>query len=426
MVESFLHFLWQYKPFAFSGLRTSDNSQLEVLDPGTYNTDAGPDFFNAKVKLSGTTWVGNVEMHINSSEWFTHNHHTDSAYDNVVLHVVVNNDKPALNSKGLPIPTLSISYPYGLESEFSRLTSSMSYIPCGDELLNVDSLAKRALLDRMMVERLQAKTLEIDNLLANCNGSWEEVFYRAVTRAFGLKVNSVPAELLAQATPLKVLAKHKDNLFQLESLLFGQAGLLTWFDVEDEYLLSLRMEYSYLKKKFNLTPLDGGLWKFLRMRPASFPTIRLAQLSMLIHRSTALFSKSVEVGSLKQLQELYHVETSPYWLSHYVFGQPVKSRSKSLGISTINVIIVNAVIPFMFAYGSHRGSQQLKEKAISILEEIPSEENHIIKKFDSMGIKSCNSSDSQAVLQLKSAYCDTRKCIFCPVGIKLLLKAAYI
>ena len=426
MVESFIHFLWQYKSFAFSGLNTSDNCQLEVLDPGTYNSDAGPDFFNAKVRLNGTTWVGNVEMHINSSEWFAHNHHTDRAYDNVVLHVVVNNDKPAINSRGVPIPTLAISYPFGLEREYSRLTSSGSYIPCGEVLPNVDNLTKRALLDRMMVERLQAKTDEIGKSLEKCHGSWEEAFYRAVTRTFGLKVNAFPAEILAQETPLKVLAKHKNNLFQLESLIFGQAGLLNRFDVEDEYLLSLRMEYSFLKKKFNLTPIDGSLWKFLRMRPVSFPTIRLAQLAMLIHHSTSLFSKAVEASSLKQLQELFQVETSTYWYNHYLFGFPVKSRKKSLGTATINVIIINAVIPFMFAYGGWRGNQKLKEKAISILEEIPPEENHIIKKFDSMGVKSCNSSDSQAIIHLKSTFCDARKCIFCPVGIKLLLKAAYI
>ncbi|HOZ14275.1 MAG TPA: DUF2851 family protein [Tenuifilaceae bacterium] len=423
MNEAILHFIWKYKPYVFNGLKTTNNEPIEVIDAGEYNSNAGPDFFNAKVKVGNTLWAGNVEMHINSSDWFNHNHQTDKNYDNVILHVVVNNDKQTVTSLGSPIPTLQIKYPSEIEAELIAITNSGNWIPCANRIQSVNPFTVKSWVEKMMVERLEHKTELVNQSVKDCNGNWEEAFYRSVVRCFGLKVNALPAEMLAKNTPLKVLAKQKDNLFQVEAILFGQTGLLDNAETEDEYQLSLRIEYNYLQKKFNLTPIDGSLWKFLRMRPAAFPTIRIAQLAMLIHKSSSLFSKLIEVESYAAMVLLLTVNTSEYWETHYTFGNKSTKQNKQLGSQTIETIVLNSVIPFMFAYGESRGKPELKEKALSLLEKLPAEKNSTLDGFRRIGFEAQSAFDSQALLYLKTNFCDTRKCIFCNIGSSILLKS---
>ncbi len=423
MNEAILHFIWKYKPYLFNGLKTTNNEPIEVIDAGEYNSNAGPDFFNAKVKIGNTLWAGNVEIHINSSDWFNHNHQTDKNYDNVILHVVVKNDKQTVTSFGNPIPTLQIKYPSEIETELLAITNSGSWIPCAGKIQAVNPFTVKSWVDKMMVERLEQKNELVNQTVKDCNGSWEEAFYRSVVRCFGLKVNALPAELLAKNTPLKILAKQKDNPFQLEAILFGQSGLLDNSENEDEYQLSLRIEYNYLQKKFNLTPIDVSLWKFLRMRPAAFPTIRIAQLAMLIHKSSSLFSKLIEVESYAEMVSMLTVNTSEYWETHYTFGNKSTKQSKQLGSQTIKTIVLNSVIPFMFAYGESRGKPELKEKALNLLEKLPVEKNSTMDGFRKIGFEAQSAFDSQALLYLKTNYCDTRKCIFCNIGSSILLKS---
>lgn len=423
MKEDLLHFIWKTTPFKFNGLTTSMGDEIEVINPGEHNTDAGPDFFNAKVRIGNTIWAGNVEMHIKSSDWLVHKHDGDRTYDNVILHIVTNDDKPIFNSKGRQIPTITIKYPDAIEWKLMNLTSSGKWIPCEESFTSFDSFSTRMWLESLMIERLEQKTAQVFDLINNTQNSWEEAFYQSVGRSFGLKSNALPFELLAKSTPLKVLGKHKDNLFQIEAILFGQSGLLNKISEHDEYSLSLLKEYKYLQHKFNLSPIDGHLWKFLRMRPTAFPTIRIAQFAMLIHKSTSLFSKIIEVDDIKEIIKLFQVDTSEYWNTHYTFGKESKSTEKRIGAETISLIAINSLVPFIFAYGISKAQNNLKDKAIKLLETIKPESNSIIDKFTDLGVKAESAYDTQALIHLKSNYCDSKKCLYCHLGAKLLLKS---
>ncbi|QKG80648.1 DUF2851 family protein [Tenuifilum thalassicum] len=421
MEESLLHFIWRYQHFTLNGLKTHDGETIEIVDPGFHNTNSGPDFTNAKIRIGNTIWAGNVEIHIKSSDWFRHNHHTDPAYNNVILHVVVENDKIAETSKGEKIQTLAIPYPKELSKNFDSLINSKRWLPCSEKIKNIDSLLISSTIDRMLAERLEDKTKRIDESINQCHGSWEEAFYQEFARSFGLKNNAMPFQLLAKITPLKVLAKHKNSIFQIEALLLGQSGLLKEAK-SDEYVDALKKEYTFLRKKFNLSPIEGSLWKFLRQRPASFPTIRIALLAKLIHCSSGLFAQLMEVGSLKDIEKLLKVDVSDYWQTHYIFGEKSITKPKHLGSEAIKTITINSIIPFMFAYGRKRSMQNLEQKALELLQALPAENNSIIKNFSTLDIKASNAYESQALIHLKNHYCDTRKCIYCPVGVRILGK----
>ncbi len=423
MKEDLLYFIWKNLPFTLNGLNTTGGEKIEVISPGEFNRDAGPDFFNAKVRIGDTIWAGNVEMHIKSSDWLAHKHDGDRTYDNVILHIVTNDDKPITNSKGQQIPTITIKYPDALEWKLMNLTSSGKWIPCEESFASFDSFSTRMWLESLMIERLEQKTAQVFDLVNGAQGSWEEAFYQSVARSFGLKANALPFELLAKSTPLKVLGKHKDNLFQVEAILFGQSGLLNNIVNPDTYTSSLQKEYKYLQHKFNLSPIDGHLWKFLRMRPTAFPTIRIAQFAKLIHKSTSLFSKIIEVYDIKEIIKLFQVNTSEYWETHYTFGKESKSTKKRIGADTISIIAINTLVPFIFAYGISKSQNNLKDKAIKLLETIKPESNSIIDKFTDLGVAAESAYDTQALIHLKSNYCDSKKCLYCHLGAKLLLKS---
>lgn len=421
MDESLLHFIWRYQSFTFNGLCTTKGETIEVIDPGLYNTDSGPDFYNAKIRIGKTIWAGNVEMHIKSSDWFAHNHQADGAYNNVILHVVVEYDRPAKTSNGSEIQTLVIPYPAELALSHENLLKSTEWIPCASKIGGVDSILIGSTIDRMQAERLEIKSNRVLDMVNQCAGSWEEAFYRDLCRSLGLKTNALPFQLLAQSLPLKVLAKHKNNAFQVEALLFGQSGLLEKAK-PDEYATALKKEYIYLKDKFNLTPIEASQWKFMRLRPASFPTIRIALLAMLINKSSGLFSHLMEAENINQLRKLLNVEASEYWTNHYLFGEESKPLKKHLGDETIRLITINTIVPFMFSYGRSRAKANLETKAIALLQQMPPEKNSVIENFKHLGIISTTAFDTQALIHLKTSYCDARKCIYCPIGVRILRK----
>jgi hypothetical protein len=423
MREDLLYFIWKTSYFTFNGQTTIEGEPVEVINPGEYNTDSGPDFFNAKVRIGKTIWAGNIEMHINSSDWYNHNHQNDPAFDNVIIHVVVNDDKVAVNRKGRTIPTLITQYPDSLDWNLMHLTTSGKWIPCEDSFSTFDLFTKRMWLESLLVERLEQKTNSVLDLVSEANGSWEEAFYISMARSFGLKTNALPFEMLAKSTPLKVLAKHKNNLFQIEALLFGQSGLLPLSESDDEYTLKLTKEYQYLKHKFSLAPIEGHLWKFLRMRPTAFPPIRIAQFAKLVHSSNSLFSKIIEINDIKEIIQLIDVETSEYWKTHYTFGKESNNQGKHLGDDTKRIIAINTIVPFLFAYGISRSNSSLKERAIGLLELLKPEDNSITRGFYSLGLKGESAYDTQAMIQLKTYYCDPKKCLFCHLGARLLLKS---
>ena len=421
MRESFLHFLWRWRRFDAQNLTTTEGKPVEILHPGEWNTDAGPDFFNARLRLGDTTWAGNIEIHVRASEWQAHGHSGDAAYDNVVLHVVLEEDQPALRANGERIPGLELKgrIPANLLETWQRLEHERAWIPCERFFRNIPGIVRLNWLDRLLVERLEEKTTAISETLAATGNHWEEAFYRAMARNFGLKVNAEPFEALARSLPLLTLAKHKNDLKQVEALLFGQAGMLAE-TFKDDYPNELAREYKFLRHKYGLSPLSPGQWKFLRLRPANFPTVRLAQFAALAHQSAHLFSKILEVKSLRELENLFDVQASEYWLTHFQFDKPSAKRPKRLGRDFIRVIIINTIAPFLFHYGKLRKQDEFQKRALHLLEELPAEANALLDGWADLGVQARNAYQSQALIHLKTRYCDARRCLECAVGNAIL------
>ncbi|MEI6554276.1 MAG: DUF2851 family protein [Paludibacter sp.] len=419
MKESILHYVWQNKLFTAHQLSTTDGEAVEIIDVGRINTDAGPDFFNAKVKIGDTVWAGNVEIHVYSSEWNKHNHQSDAAYDTVILHVVHNADCDVFRTDSERIPQLELNFPKHIEDNFESLLSQKQWIACADKISQIPSVFIQSWKNALLTERLEQKMNSIEQLLAENNQHWEEAFYITLARSFGFGTNSQAFEMLAKSLPISVLGKHKDNLFQLEALLFGQAGLLAENETVS-YAVELRKEYDFLRSKYDLTPIDGSQWKLLRLRPDNFPHIRIAQFAALIHTSTKLFSKIVENPDINYLKQLFSCEPSAFWKSHYLFECESTLKIKKLGTQSVNSILINTVVPFLFCFATHKNNEGLRDRAIQILEETPSERNSIITNWQNAGIPVESAYDSQALLQLKKQYCDEKKCLRCRIGHKVL------
>jgi hypothetical protein len=420
MKEEFLQFIWKQGLFNKTGLKTTDGRLVEIINTGQPNTDSGPDFFNAKIRIGETTWAGNIEIHQKSSHWYRHHHNTDAAYDNVILHVVELNDSPVL-IKSQALPTLVISYPIEILENYEQLLRSAKWIPCEEQLSKYDPFLIRFWFSALMIERLQSKTGDITAILEQNKNNWNETFYQLLARNFGMKTNAVPFELLAKSLPLQILSKHKNDLFQIEALLFGQSGLLNETLLGDDYFLSLRKEYSYLYKKYSLNGMESHLWKFMRLRPINFPTVRIAQLAMLIHHSSALFSRILETENPEDLRKLFDVKASAYWDNHYSFNKISKdNHPKSLGKTAFNNLVINTIAPLLFVYGDQHLDQGMKDRALLLLEKLEPESNQIIRKWEELGIESRTAFETQALLQLKNKYCDHKKCLNCQLGAKII------
>jgi len=418
--EEFLHYIWENKLFEEDSLSDTQGNKIEILETGLHNFDAGPDFFNAKIKIGETIWAGNIEIHINSSSWEKHKHHKDKAYDNVILHLVYKNDKDIFNTKGENVLTCELKFYENYLNKYNKLLKSENKIACYNFISKTDSFTLNSWLTNILIERIEQKTEYLKNILTYTNNNWEETFYISLAKAFGFKVNALPFELLAKSLPSILLAKNKSNIFQLEALLFGQAGMLNSSEHEDEYFLFLKKEYEFLKNKYKLKPIESHLWKFLRIRPVNFPTVRISQFAALIHKSTHLFSKILESNNINLIMQLFDIKANEYWDAHYTFGKSSRKKVKKLGKFAIENIMINTVIPIIFLYGQQKANNEIQDKAINFLENIKPEKNNITKKWEAIGLEVKNAYFSQSLIQLYNEYCIKRKCLNCRIGNKYI------
>jgi len=419
MKERLLQYIWQFQHFNKNELATIDGEPLQIIHPGSFNTNQGADFSEAKIKIGNTTWAGNIELHIRSSDWNLHNHSSDKNYGNIILHVVWEHDKE-INIAGNNLPTLVLQNRVSklLLNKYEELMNTSFFIPCENYVHTIKELTLLNWKQRLLAERLENKSAIIFSFLKQNNFHWEETFWWLIAKNFGIKVNADVFEKIARSLSVNILAKHKNQIHQLEALLLGQAGLLEKEFTED-YPKMLQKEYHFYKKKYKLEKPPLQLF-FLRMRPANFPTLRLAQLAMLISNSTYLFSKIKESKSISELKKLLDVTANDYWHYHYVFDETAAFKKKKLGAQMIDNILINTVVPILFAYGLHHNEQQYKDKAIAWLEEIPSEKNVITKGFEVLKFSNKNSFDSQAYIELKNEYCNNKRCLECSIGNALL------
>ena len=403
-------------------LRTTTGKPVEVIDAGLPNTNAGPDFFNAKLKIDGTLWVGNVEVHTVASDWIRHGHDKDVAYDNVILHVAETVDCEVFRANGASVPQLQLSCPEPIRRHYTELSHAEIYPPCYSILASLPKLTVHSWLSALQVERFEQKARVIAARLEHCNNHWEDVFFITLSRNFGFGLNGDAFEAWANHLPFRAIDKHRDNLFQVEAFFFGQAGLLDEeLPDEDEYYRKLQKEFSYLQHKFELSaPMPATQWRFLRLRPGNFPHVRLAQLASLYYRERSLFSRIMEAETLEAVRKLLTVSTSPYWEEHFNFKKTSPRQEKQVGKNAQNLIVINTVIPFLYAYGLHKADEALCERATRFLESLKAEDNHIIRHWSGAGLPVSTAADSQALLQLQKEYCDKKDCLRCRFGFEYL------
>lgn len=431
--EDFIHYLWKYSLFCKQAYQTATAESLEVISVGFHNMNAGPDFESAKIKIGSTLWIGNVEIHLKSSDWIRHQHQFDPAYENVILHVVYSHDQNIYRSDGTEIPVFEVKglIPSHIADNYSELMAQMAWIPCERFISNIDSIHLKNWLSRILVERLEEKSKQINELLVEYKGSWEDAFYIMLARNFGFKTNALPFEMMARTLARQLIAKYKDKPLQVEALVFGSAGFLNEM-FSEVYPNAIMQEYRFLKKKHGLKAIDKYLWKYMRLRPRNFPTLRLAQFSALILKSNHLFSKIKAENDIKNIFRFFKdIPINKYWDNHYRFGKECPNSSSSLGDEAINNIIINTVVAFSFAYGLEHDDKDQLNKSISLLEKIEAENNSFIKRFVELNCIPENAAQSQALIQLKKSYCDKKKCLSCGIGIKILLdnnatKGSYI
>ncbi len=420
--EAILHFIWKYKLFNLLGLHTIDGVALQILQSGIHNMDSGPDFFNGKVKIGETLWAGNVEIHLKSSDWLKHKHQTDKAYDNVILHVVWEHDVPIYRTDQTVIPVLELKnvVSSSVIENYDQLIANNYWIPCEAQLPFVDDFTKSQCLDRMLSERLEDKALVIKNIHQTTNSSWEDTFYIILAKSFGFKVNALPFELLAKNLPQLTLSKHKNSGMQVEALIFGVAGFLE-SNFDDEYPKQLKVEFQFLRSKYELSVLDVSLWKFSKTRPDNFPTMRLAQFAGLVLQSQHLFSKIIETKNKKDFEALLtSLPINNYWKTHFRFDSITENKSLNLGLRSIENLLINAIAPLLFFYGKETGTKRFIDLALDLLLEIKPEENQIIRGFKERGLNASNAFDTQALIHLKKSYCDLKKCLNCGIGLKII------
>ena len=421
MREEFLYYIWENR-LIDKVLQTTEGEAVDIVATGYRNTDSGPDFLEARIQIGDKLWAGHVEIHVKASDWNRHGHQTDKAYKNVILHVVYENDTKVNN-----IPTLELKghFDETLFANYQKFISSKNWIPCEKSIAKVPMFTRLSWLDRMAVERLESKSETVTKILNANQFDWEDALYKLLMRYFGLKVNNEAFEYLSNILPFKTLLKHADNLLQLEAMLFGCAGFLE-DDFTEEYPLLLKREFAVMKAKFNLLTMPAERWKFLRMRPSNFPTIRLAQMAQLIHKNGCLFSKIREAKNGNEVKAMFDVAASTYWETHYRFGTPTESKPKHLGDSTADVLMINAVAPLLFCYGKLHKDDSVCETAMQFLEETEAEDNAIIRHFTQCGITAENAMQTQALLHLYSYFCKRKRCLECRIGNVLLHKTNQI
>lgn len=423
MKENFLHFVWQYQYFDKKELISDTGESIQIISTGRHNNDAGPDFLNSKIQIGKVTWYGNIEIHINSSDWFIHKHQNDSAYENVILHVVWKNDQPVYRKDGTTIPCIELKDRINttIFSRYSALiVSKDTNLACAGHMRNIPEVLKTSMLEKALLTRLEKKTQKIQSMQDKNFLDWEETSYKLLLRNFGFKLNAAPFSRLALVLPFKIIKKHKANLLQIESLLFGQAGMLNK-EFTDPYCKNLKEEFEFLSHKYSLEEkVDPSEWKFLRLRPANFPTIRLAQLATVLSNTESLFNQLTENCSLKDLIYLFQKNPSEYWLNHYSLDKKSKQKNKGLGLDSIHNIIINTVVPLLAAAGNAIEKIELKEKALNILESLPPENNRITRMWNTTDLKINNAAEAQGSIELFNSYCSNKLCLNCNIGVAVI------
>ena len=435
-MERMSHYVWKHKLYAESGLVTTDGVPVSVIDPGIPNTDAGPDFFNAKVRIGDILWAGNVEIHERSSDWFVHRHDKDKAYDSVILHIIIRHDASVHRANNEPIPQMMLSVPQNVKDNIEWLLLRDTPVSCAERICNIPPLYISSWMNALLTERLERKTNDIFMRLENNSKDWNEMFYITLMRNFGFGVNSDAFELLARSLPFKYILKQRNNPLQTEALFLGQAGLLineqctthnaqlkmqkSSGNMSDPYLHDLRREYEFLSKKYKLKPVEAFLFKNLRTRPVNFPHVRLAQIAAVWINSDLLFSKILETERIEDMRKFFDVAPSDYWTTHYNFRAVSTGRKKHVGMNASDIIIINTVIPVLFAYGKIKDLPVYKERALRFMEEIKPERNSIVTVFKNAGIEVNNAGNTQALIQLRREYCDKKKCLYCRIGFKII------
>ena len=428
-MEQLLHYVWKHKMFPLEPLRTTDGQLVEVVDPGLHNMNAGPDFFNAKVKINGTLWVGNIEIHEKASDWYSHNPHLDANYDNVILHVVEKADSDVTTLNGNKLQQLELHIPNHVVEHYKELLVIDRYPACYKIIPNLTTLMVHSWMSALETERLEQKTEAIQKRVKQCNGSWEAAYFVTMARNYGFGINGDAFEEWALNIPLNAVAHHRDNLFQIEAIFLGQAGLLELDAIPERYqqdalneglFAKLRNEYLYLAHKFNLKPMNYKAWKFLRLRPQNFPHIRISQLAYLYYQNKASLSQLIECEDVKEAGEMLRTSVTPYWETHYTFGAESGKSEKHLSPFSLNLLMINTVIPIFFAYGRHKSDERLVDRAFDFLEQLKAEDNHIVRMWKECGLTVSNAGDSQALIQLKKEYCDKKECLRCRIGYEYL------
>ena len=428
-MEQLLHYCWKHKMWPLEGLQTTDGRPVEVVDPGLHNRNSGPDFFNAKVKIGGTLWVGNVEIHDKSSDWYLHGHQTDVHYNNVVLHVVGIADREVQTQEGNFVPQMLLEVPQSVHDNYEELLRTDAYPPCYRIIPQLTRLTVHSWMAALQTERLEQKTIAIEQRVKQAGGSWEDAYFMTLARNYGFGINGDAFEEWARHIPLQAVGKHRDDLFQIEAIFLGQAGLLELNTIPERYqkdalnegyFAKLRNEYQYLAHKFSLQPMDASRWRFLRLRPQNFPHIRISQLANLYYERRASLSALVDCHDMVSLADMLHTQVTPYWETHYTFGSESIRNSKRLSPGSINLLIINTCIPMLFAYGRHTLKEELCDRAFDFLEQLKAEQNHIIRMWQECGLDVETAGDSQALIQLKREFCDKRDCLRCRIGYEYL------
>lgn len=423
MTESFLHYIWQFQYFDKTNLQTADGELLQVLHPGIRNIHSGPDFTDARIKIGSLEWRGSVELHIRSSGWLAHQHQYDAAYEPVVLHVVWEYDKPVVRGDGSVLPALELKGRVDdtLWKNYRKLFTSAENIPCASSLESVGNIVRVSMQERVVVERLERKANDFLSILSQCNHDWDEAIYRLLGKSFGFKVNAEQFLQLTSIVSLKLLLRHAGNLTQVEALLFGMAGLLDEARAEDDYVKLLKREFTLLQGKYKLEAkkMHAAQWRFLRLRPANFPSLRIAQFAALVVALRSPLSLILESDDLEVLATRFTVTQSDFWLRHYHFGKPAV-KVPTLGMSSIRILIMNTAVPVLAAYARTHDEYKLMDRAVQFLHRLPAEKNSITRKWKETGWNIRSAFDSQSLIELYSSYCQKRRCLDCQVGASLI------
>lgn len=426
MHEDLLGFIWRFQYFEKTGLATDEKLPLSVIRPGQRNSNAGPDFSEARLVIDGVLWIGSIEIHIKSSDWFLHAHERNAAYDGVILHVVWENDKPAMRKDGTPVPTLSLNglVKAAVLERYRSLQDEQETIPCAKLFASADPILKYSMLDRVLLERLDRKAREVSKLLEVNQNDWDQTTYQWLGRHLGFKLNDAPFQRLTGILPWKLVRKHADRLIQIEALLFGCAGLLA-DNSPDIYVRQLQKEFRFLGAKYQLHPhtMAPHEWKYAKLRPAGFPTVRMAQFASLLSNSGGFLNRFVTSESFGELRSLFQIEQSAYWREHYLFAKKARAKVPVMGSGAADLLIINAAVPLLVAYSKLRQQPELMDKAIYWLSEIPAENNRITRAWASLDMRVKTAADSQALIEWSNVYCSQRRCLECTVGGALIRSA---